>query len=54
MVPPEDAGSLAAAILQLADDPAQRDRLSKAGRALVEREYSWDAVVQPFLEAIAR
>ncbi len=47
LVPPGDAGALAAAIATLADDPARRKRMGEAGRARViadfniEREAAW-------------
>jgi len=40
LVPPGDAGALAAAVLRLLGDRALADRLAKAGRALVAREAS--------------
>lgn len=43
IVPPGEPASLAAAILRLAGDPALRERLGRAGRALVERRHSWQA-----------
>lgn len=52
VVEPEDPDRLAAAIRQLADDPATRQRLAVNGRALVEREYSWRAIVQQWLEEL--
>ncbi len=39
----DDPPSLAAAILQLLDDPAERSRIGVAGRGLVERRYTWAA-----------
>lgn len=42
----EDAASLAAALLDLARDPAARRRRSAAARAFAEREFRWDAVVR--------
>ena len=40
LVPPRDAGALAAAISRLADDPALRARLGAAGRRIAEQEFS--------------
>jgi glycosyltransferase involved in cell wall biosynthesis len=44
LVPAADPDGLAAAIRDLAADPVRRDRLGRSGRALVEREYSFDRV----------
>jgi glycosyltransferase involved in cell wall biosynthesis len=41
LVAPSDARALAAAILQLADDPAQRERFAAANRRLVAERYTW-------------
>ena len=38
----DDADGFAARLLDLFGDPALRARLGRAGRSLVEREYSWD------------
>jgi glycosyltransferase involved in cell wall biosynthesis len=40
LVPPDNVAALTAAIERLATDPALRQRLGAAGRALVEREFS--------------
>ena len=40
LVPPRDIGRLADAIAVLASDPARRIAMGRAGRALVEREFS--------------
>jgi glycosyltransferase involved in cell wall biosynthesis len=44
LVPPGDPAPLAAAINALLDDPAERERLSRASREAAEGPYSWDAV----------
>jgi glycosyltransferase involved in cell wall biosynthesis len=41
LVPPADPAALASAIARLVANPAERERLGRAGRALVEREYRW-------------
>ena len=46
LVPPGDAPALASAMEQLLADAALRRRLSAAGRAAVERDYSLSAVVR--------
>jgi glycosyltransferase involved in cell wall biosynthesis len=42
----EDADAFAAALLELLDDPQERERLSRAGRAYVEKHHSWDAITK--------
>lgn len=49
LVPPRDAAALAEAILRLAGDPALRARLGAGGRALVEREFSEQRIVDATL-----
>lgn len=41
LVPPRDAGALAAAIATLLDDPTERERMGKAGRARVLQRFTW-------------
>jgi glycogen synthase len=43
LVPPEDASALAAAISGAFGEPARLPHMGLAGRALVEREFSWEA-----------
>jgi len=43
LVPPRDAGALAAAIRRLADDGALRRRMGAAGRAFAAAYYRWEA-----------
>jgi glycosyltransferase involved in cell wall biosynthesis len=43
LVPPGDASALAAAISGALGDPARLASMGEAGRAIVEREFSWDA-----------
>src|SRR5207247_281275 len=43
---PGDDAELAAALGQLHSDAALRQRLGQAARNLVQREHTWDAVVQ--------
>jgi glycosyltransferase involved in cell wall biosynthesis len=44
LVPPHDIDALAAAIAELAADPARRRAMGRAGRALIEQQFA-DAVV---------
>lgn len=41
LVPPKDVGALAAAIAALLDDPSERERMGKAGRARVLERFTW-------------
>jgi glycosyltransferase involved in cell wall biosynthesis len=45
-VPPEDAVAFADALAELLDDQARADALGLRGRELVERDYSWNSVVE--------
>lgn len=55
IVDPQDPAGLADAIDRLADDERKRTELGNAGRAAVERSYSWDELYsryERFLEAV--
>jgi glycosyltransferase involved in cell wall biosynthesis len=41
LVPPNDPGALASAIVELLGDPAERARLSEGGRRRVLDRYTW-------------
>jgi glycosyltransferase involved in cell wall biosynthesis len=43
-VPPEDPGALAAALRELLDDPAARDRLAAGALEAARGRYSWDRI----------
>ena len=49
VVEPEEPALLARAVSKLASEPARRDAMACAGRRLVEREYSWAAIVERWL-----
>ena len=53
LVPPGDAGALAAALRELLADDALRARLGGAGRRAVRR-YDWDVVVDDVLAVYER
>ena len=44
LVPPRDPKALADAIVMLLRDEEMRQRLGRAGRAMVQRRYEWDTV----------
>ena len=48
VVPPEDSGSLAAAIAALAADPQLRAEIGRVGRAFVERSYDREALAREY------
>jgi glycosyltransferase involved in cell wall biosynthesis len=52
VVAPEAPALLAQAIVRLASDPTRRHEMGWAGRALVEREYSWSTIVGRWLAEI--
>lgn len=45
----DDPQELAHAVVALLQDPARRSALGRAGRALVEQQYSWDTCGTPLL-----
>jgi glycosyltransferase involved in cell wall biosynthesis len=49
LVAPEDPETLADAIAELLDDPAERDRLGAAAREAAAGPYSWDSVAAQHL-----
>ena len=52
VVEPENPTLLAQAVKTLASQPETRSDLGRSGRTLVEREYSWSAIVQRWLTEI--
>ena len=53
LVPPDDPGSLAAALGTVMDDVPRARHMGEQGRALVERRFSWSAIAGD-LEAVYR
>ncbi|MXY23744.1 MAG: glycosyltransferase family 4 protein [Acidobacteria bacterium] len=53
LVPPGDAGALARAIAGALSNPARLLAMGEAGRALVERKFSWPAVTERLLDLYA-
>jgi glycosyltransferase involved in cell wall biosynthesis len=54
LVAPSDVDGLATAIATLMDDPMLRERLGKAGRVRVQREYELDTSVERLAELLCR
>lgn len=52
LVPPSDPDALAAAIDALVADPERAAAMGRAGRALMEREHSWSAVLEAILRPL--
>lgn len=50
----DDAASFARAVRSVIEEPALGERLGKAGRALVEREYGWQRSIDVLEEALMR
>ena len=49
LVPPRDSKQLGAAIIRLLSDPELRARMGKAGREIVEKDFSVDSMVEGVL-----
>ncbi len=54
ITPPEDAGAMAAAILELEKDPAARDELARNGREFVSKHYDRRELARRYLEILAQ
>lgn len=52
LVPPADAGALAAAIMALASSPESRDRMGRGALATARARHGWDAHVRRILDAL--
>jgi glycosyltransferase involved in cell wall biosynthesis len=52
LVPPHDVAAVSTALRRLRDDPEERARLGKAGRAAAEAGWSWERQVQRVVEAV--
>jgi glycosyltransferase involved in cell wall biosynthesis len=51
LVPPGDSRALESAILELLDDPAQRERLAEAGYNRVMQEFTWEVTARKTADA---
>ncbi|MFH1153411.1 MAG: glycosyltransferase family 4 protein [Pseudomonadota bacterium] len=51
LVPPADSKALERAILELFDDPAERDRLAQAGYNRVMQEFTWEVTARKTVQA---
>jgi colanic acid biosynthesis glycosyl transferase WcaI len=52
-VPPEDVERMSEAILRFADDPAMRERMGRAGRTYVVREFDREQLARRYLDVLA-
>jgi glycosyltransferase involved in cell wall biosynthesis len=50
LVPPRDAAAMRAAVERLLENPALRERLGRAGSALVRERFGWDGVIEQTLD----
>lgn len=50
LVPVKDAPALAQAIVRMIEDPAMRERMGKAGREKMEREFDERIVLEKILK----
>jgi glycosyltransferase involved in cell wall biosynthesis len=50
----DDPEDFANTTIKLLKDPVRRAEIGRTARELVDRSYSWDAVVQPFEAALKR
>jgi glycosyltransferase involved in cell wall biosynthesis len=48
----DEPAEFARAVVRLLHDPGERGRLGRAGRALVEAQYSWQAAAARFEEEL--
>lgn len=53
-VPPENAAAMAAAVRRFAGDEIGARRMGTAGRALVERDYSWVKIAERWLSQLSQ
>lgn len=54
LLPPKDTAALARAVIELLRDPERAQALGAAGRDLIEREFSIDAMVESYLRVYQR
>lgn len=52
LVVADEPAAFAAEVVRLAQDPAERQRLGREGRALVAAEYDWRVVLAPMSQAV--
>jgi glycosyltransferase involved in cell wall biosynthesis len=50
LIPPEDPGALAQAILGMLRDPSWRGTLADNGRRLVRERFTWDAIAKSYVD----
>lgn len=54
LVPPRDAGALAAAMLRLLDEPERARAMGEAGRRRAAERFGWDRAVRLLLQVVER
>ena len=52
-VDPTSLDDIVAAGLQMAADPAIRERMGAAGKRFIETEFNWELISEPFLDLIS-
>ena len=52
LVPPEDPGALAAALIRLSEDPSLRSRLGRAAREAAVERHTWDRNARVVLDEV--
>ncbi len=53
VVPPNDVPALREALVALRDNPAETERMGRAGRERAATQFTWQAVVDRCLDAYA-
>jgi glycosyltransferase involved in cell wall biosynthesis len=52
LVPPDNSGALAKAIIKLSRDAKTRDKMGKRGRKLAEEKFSWENIAKQILKMV--
>lgn len=51
-VNPDSVNEISAAAIELATDPALRNRMGNAGKHYIETEFNWERTVKPFIDLV--